>query len=31
VCSIVLEVPNSDLGTKRLGLWARTLIRAVGD
>ena len=26
VCSIVLEVPNSDLGTKRLGLWARTLI-----
>src|SRR6516165_68846 len=30
VCSIVLEVPNSDLGTKRLGLWARTLVGAVG-
>ena len=26
VCSIVLEVPNSDLGTRRVGLWARTLI-----
>ena len=25
VCSIVLEVPNSALGTKKLGLWARTL------
>jgi hypothetical protein len=25
VCSIVLEVPNSALGSKRLGLWARTL------
>src|SRR5882724_3891834 len=25
VCSIVLEVPNSDLGPKRVGLWARTL------
>ena len=24
VCSIVLESPNSDLGRKRLGLWART-------
>jgi hypothetical protein len=31
VCGIVLEVPNSDLGTKRGGLWARTLIGAVGD
>jgi Domain of unknown function (DUF4331) len=31
VCGIVLEVPNSDLGTKRVGLWARTLIGAVGD
>ena len=26
VCSIVLEVPNSDLGAKRVGLWACTLI-----
>ena len=26
VCSIVLEVPNSVLGRKRIGLWARTLI-----
>jgi hypothetical protein len=25
VCSIVLEVPNSVLGRKRIGLWARTL------
>jgi Domain of unknown function (DUF4331) len=25
VCSIVLEVPNSALGTKVVGLWARTL------
>jgi len=25
VCSIVLEVPNSELGPKRVGLWARTL------
>ena len=24
VCSIVLEVPNSDLGTEKVGLWART-------
>jgi Domain of unknown function (DUF4331) len=31
VCSIVLEVPNSDLGTKRVGLWARTLIGADGN
>jgi len=30
VCSIVMEVPNSDLGTKRVGVWARTLVRAVG-
>jgi len=30
VCSIVLEVPNSDLGTKRVGLWARTLIAVPG-
>src|SRR6476659_5875679 len=28
VCSIVLEVPNSALGTKEVGLWARTLIPA---
>ena len=25
VCCIVLEVPNSALGSKKLGLWARTL------
>jgi len=31
VCGIVLEVPNSDLGTRRVGLWARTLIRTAGD
>jgi hypothetical protein len=30
VCSIVWEVPNTDLGTKRVGLWARTLIGADG-
>jgi Domain of unknown function (DUF4331) len=30
VCSIVLEVPNSVLGLKRLGLWARTLDGAHG-
>ena len=30
VCSIVLEVPNSDLGAKRVGVWVRTLVGAVG-
>jgi hypothetical protein len=30
VCSIVLEVPNSALATKDMGLWARTLQRS-GD
>src|SRR5207245_10359160 len=30
VCSIVLEVPNSALGPKEVGLWHRTLIRADG-
>ncbi len=30
VCSIVLEVPNSALAPKRLGLWARTLV-GTGD
>lgn len=30
VCSIVLEVPNSDLGNKKVGLWYRTLIRMDG-
>ena len=30
ICSIVLEVPNSVLGPKEVGLWARTLIRADG-
>ena len=30
VCSIVLEVPNSALGPKRVGLWARTLVGAGG-
>jgi hypothetical protein len=31
VCSIVLEMPNSDLGPKRVGLWARTLDGAGGS
>jgi hypothetical protein len=31
VCSIVLEVPNSALGNKAVGLWARTLDRASGS
>src|SRR5260370_22826829 len=31
VCSIVLEVPNSALALKRLGLWARTLDGAGGN
>jgi hypothetical protein len=31
VCSIVLEVPNSDLGTKRVGVWARTLMGLAED
>ncbi len=31
VCGIVLEVPNSDLGAKRVSLWACTLIGAAGD
>jgi hypothetical protein len=30
VCSIVLELPNSDLGTKPVGIWARTAIRVEG-
>src|SRR6476660_5859107 len=30
VCSVVLEVPNSALGPKEVGLWARTLIPANG-
>jgi hypothetical protein len=30
VCSIVLEVSNSVLGPKEVGLWARTLIKADG-
>src|SRR6266849_1798456 len=30
VCSIVLEVPNSALGPKPIGLWHRTLVRAEG-
>ena len=25
VCSIVLELPNSELGTNKVGIWARTL------
>jgi hypothetical protein len=31
VCSIVLEVPNSVLGNKALGLWCRTLDGATGS
>jgi Domain of unknown function (DUF4331) len=30
VCSIVLEVPNTALGGKRISLWARTLMDAGG-
>ena len=30
VCSIVLEVPNSALGPKEVGLWARTLMPGGG-
>jgi Domain of unknown function (DUF4331) len=30
ICSIVVEVPNSVLGPKEVGLWARTLVRADG-
>ncbi len=30
VCSIVLEVPNSALGPKQIGLWHRTLVPADG-
>jgi hypothetical protein len=30
VCSIVLEVPNSALGTKTMGVWVRTLDGATG-
>jgi Domain of unknown function (DUF4331) len=30
ICSIALEVPNGLLGTKEVGLWARTLIPADG-
>jgi hypothetical protein len=30
VCSIALEIPNSALGSKRVGLWARTLDGAGG-
>lgn len=31
VCSIVLEVPNYDLGNKAVGLWVRTLDGASGS
>jgi hypothetical protein len=30
ICSIVLEVPNSALGTKKMGLWVRTLDSSSG-
>jgi len=30
ICSIVLELPNTFLGSKKVGLWARTLIPADG-
>jgi Domain of unknown function (DUF4331) len=30
ICSIVLELPNSALGTRKVGLWARTLVPADG-
>jgi hypothetical protein len=31
VCSIILEVPNSALGTKAVGLWGRILARVDGE
>jgi Domain of unknown function (DUF4331) len=31
VCGIVLEVPNADLGARRVSVWACTLIGAAGD
>ena len=31
VCSIVLEVPNAEFGSEKLGLWARTLDGASGS
>jgi Domain of unknown function (DUF4331) len=31
VCSIVLQAPNSVLGSKEVGLWARTLINTGGS
>jgi len=30
ICSIVLELPNSELGANDVGLWARTLVPADG-
>jgi len=30
VCSIVLELPNSELGAAEVGLWQRTLVPAAG-
>ena len=30
VCSIVLEIPSSDLGMEEVGVWARTLVQAAG-
>ena len=30
ICSIVLEAPNSALGSKAIGLWARTMVRSGG-
>jgi len=30
VCSMVLEIPSSDLGMSEVGVWARTLVRAAG-
>jgi hypothetical protein len=31
VCSIVFEIPNAALAPKRVGLWARTLVREGDD
>jgi hypothetical protein len=31
VCSIVLEVPSSELGTNRVGIWARTVDKSAYD
>jgi hypothetical protein len=31
VCSIVIELPNSELGTNKVGIWARTVDKTAED